>query len=88
MQQTDVENSIYKGYSLFTDPECTDLRHRNRGMVMANIIEDNIEDEIISYLGTALLIGYYTNIPDEDKLAAHKECEQALDRRGVKYREA
>ena len=55
---------------------------------MANIIEDNIEDEIISYLGTALLIGYYTNIPDEDKLAAHKECEQALDRRGVKYREA
>lgn len=88
LQQTDVETLNFKGYSLFTNPECKELRHRNRGVVMANIIEDNIEDSIISMRGTALLLGYFRNVPDREKSLAHAACEKALDERGVQYREA
>lgn len=85
MQQNVVDLNNFKGYSLFKEPECKELKHRNRGAIMANIIEDNIKDELVSMLGTSLLLGYFRHIPASERKLALDKCNTTLKERGVNY---
>lgn len=87
LQQHVEEVKNFKGYSLFKDVECEKLKHRNRGVVMANIIEDNLKGDIISNIGTASLIGYFRHIPAEERNLAYKVCSEELKLRGIRYKE-
>ena len=57
----------YKGFDLFHDIEDTLLRNRNRAVVLANIAEDNSRNRKVSPGGAGLIIGYFNNVPNEDK---------------------
>ena len=57
----------YKGFDLFHDIEDTPLRNRNRAVVLANIAEDNSRNRKVSPGGAGLIIGYFNNVPNEDK---------------------
>lgn len=83
MQQNAVEVNEYKGYSLFKEADCEKNRHRNRGVVMTNIIEDHTKEGKMSARGTATLIGYFNCIPPRDRLLAEKACSEMLVGRGV-----
>ena len=57
----------YKGFDLFHDIEDALLRNRNRAVVLANIAEDNSRNRKVSPGGAGLIIGYFNNVPNEDK---------------------
>ena len=59
----------FKGFSLFNDQE-EPLRSRNRGVVIANMAEDNMNKEkMINMKGAALMLGYLNQIPQEERAA-------------------
>ena len=57
----------YKGFALFNDVEDEALRTRNRAVVLANIADMNIKDKRINPKGASLLLGYFNQIPMEDR---------------------
>jgi len=57
----------YKGFCLFNDIEDTDLRIRNRAVVMANIAEANSKERKISANGMGLIMGYFNNVVKEER---------------------
>ena len=62
-----MENNEYKGFSLFKDQD-EPLRSRNRSVVLANIAEDNLtKEKKITPKGAALMIGYFNEIPKEER---------------------
>jgi len=65
-----MEQNNYRGYSLFNDQGQV-LRTRNRGVVLSNIAEDHLtEDKKITPKGAALLMGYFSSIPVEERKEA------------------
>lgn len=85
MQQNVADLNSFKGYSLFKEPECKVFKHRNRGAIMANIIEDNMKNELITAKGTATLLGYFKHIPASERKLALEACNSQLKQRGVNY---
>ena len=83
LQQKDVGMKEYKGYSLFKEAACEENRHRNRGVVMANIVEDHTQEGKMTARGTATLIGYFNQIPPRDRELANKKCADILVERGI-----
>jgi hypothetical protein len=62
-----MENNEYKGFSLFKDQD-EPLRSRNRGVILANIAEDNTtKDKKVTPKGAALMMGYFNEIPKEER---------------------
>jgi hypothetical protein len=57
----------YKGFCLFNDVEDDALRIRNRAVVLSNIAESNIKDKRINTKGVALILGYFNQIPMEER---------------------
>jgi hypothetical protein len=53
--------------SLFTDIEDEKIRNRNRGVVMLNIYEDHCKGSIVPAAGISSIIGYFKQIPDEER---------------------
>ena len=72
-----------KGYPLFFTGE--ELRHRNRGVVMANIIEDHTKDGIVSARGTATLLEYFRLIGPAERKMAMATLTATLEERGLTY---
>lgn len=60
-----MKNS-YKGFDLFNDVE-PELQRRNRAVILTNILEDNWEKGKVSVKGGALLLGYFNEIPEEQR---------------------
>lgn len=52
---------------------------------MANIIEDNMKNELITAKGTATLLGYFKHIPASERKLALEACNSQLKQRGVNY---
>lgn len=76
-----MENQ-YKGFSLFNDQD-EPLRTRNRAVILANIAEDNkTKDRKITPKGAALMIGYFAEIPNEERAALNKAFADTMNQRG------
>lgn len=72
------------GFSLFKEVEDRDLRCHNQGVIMANIIEDNLFDgDKLSGSATILLLKYFQAIPLEDKPIALMNSQSILTERGI-----
>jgi hypothetical protein len=61
-----VENE-YQGYSLFFDVEDTDLRARNRSIVMYNVYDDHSKNGVTSAKALPIMLGYLQKIPLEER---------------------
>lgn len=72
----------YKGFSLFNDQE-EPLRSRNRAVVIANIAEDNMtKEKRITPKGAALMMGYFTEVPAEERKALAEQFVVQMTERG------
>lgn len=73
----------FKGFSLFNDIDNRDLRSRNRAVLLANITEDNLtKNKRLTEKGTVLVLGYFTSIPEDERINVQIAYEQALRERG------
>ena len=82
----DVEKktaSDYLGYSLFNDIEAAPLRVKNRGTVLANMIEAGQIGNSIKHDATAVVIGYFREVPDAEKGETLRCMNQVLAERGI-----
>lgn len=77
-----MDKNEFKGYSLFNDVEDQALRNRNRAVIMANILEHNTKGMQVSPKGAALILGYFSNIPKEEREEVEKNFEQFAKERG------
>ena len=72
----------FKGFSLFIDQD-EPLRSRNRGVVIANMAEDNMNtDKMINMKGAALMLGYLNEVPQEERAATTAEFVKQMTERG------
>lgn len=74
----------YKGFSLFNDIEDVALRNRNRAVVMSNIAEDNTKSGLINAKGAGLVMGYFLNIPADDRDVVKTLWTEQMQQRGFK----
>jgi hypothetical protein len=75
--------SEYRGSSLFIDIEDATLRNNNRGAVLANMIEDGMSGTKIRHSATGDVIGYFANIPTEDRKEVLGCMETKLKERNI-----
>jgi hypothetical protein len=77
----------YKGYSLFDDVEDFSLKVKNRGVVMANIVDEHCHrsNGRVTPTGLALILGYFREVPVHERKATKIAFEQVLTERGIKY---
>jgi hypothetical protein len=72
------------GTRLFNDIEDVKLRDRNRGVVMANFYEDNMDkSKRMNQKGFNMLAAYYRAIPEDERPAAYNGMFVELCKRGI-----
>lgn len=74
-------NEVY-GYSLFNDVEDKQLQERNRAAVMSNIAETNYKNEKISEKGAAIIIQYFNQIPEGERMSLYNKFVSTMNERG------
>lgn len=73
----------FKGFELFNDITDEELKSRNRAVVLANISEDNkTKDKRINPKGVALIMGYFSNIPKEERKPVSLKYAEEMRKRG------
>ena len=72
----------YKGFSLFSDIDDTDLRNRNRAVVLANIAENNSRNQRIGPNGMGLILGYFNEVPVADRDDVKERFKVCMQQRG------
>ena len=77
--------STYNGYSLFNDIEDSSLKARNRGVVMANMMEDNLVGKKVSTKGMHHMLKYMSLIPLSDRGGAMDSLKARLKERHIDY---
>lgn len=77
-----MKNNNYKTLSLFNDIEDQALRTRNRAVILANISEQYTKDRKITAKGASLVIGYFNEVPDDEKKEVMAAYEQQMKERG------
>lgn len=77
-----IKPVTYKGFALFNDIEDYELRTRNRSVVLSNIVEDNTRDQRISPQGAALVLGYFSKIPSDEREDVQKAFKASMSRLG------
>lgn len=81
MQQLDDDKKSFNGYPTFIDVEDFELRAKNRGQIMCNIIDDHTEGSKMSARGAADLMEYCSLIPAHDKELAITHCKFIINSR-------
>lgn len=83
MKKENLMQNEFKGFSLFSDIEDVNLRTRNRAVVLANMAEDNkTPDKRITPKGVALMLGYFSLIPNEERNDCNAKFAQEMNDRG------
>lgn len=72
----------FKGFSLFNDIEDAILRTRNRAVVLANIADDHSRNRRINPKGLSLILGYFQEIPAEERAGVKDKFAQNMKERG------
>ena len=77
-------NSI-QGYPLFNDVEDKHTQRQNRAVILANIIEDNLQDEsgVVTQTGMLYSLQYWDEIPDEEKKVVYEMLKREVSGRGL-----
>lgn len=70
--------SEYKGFSLFNDVDDAVLRCFNRARVLTNIAEDHAENNRISPKGAMLILGYFGQIPMDERETLQAEFSKQM----------
>lgn len=72
-------------YPMFEDIENDELRARNRGVIMANIYEDNatVNGNKLTMEGTKAIVKYFTRIPLDERHMAREAFQNSLTERGI-----
>ena len=81
MRKKEERPDNFNGYPLFNDVEDFELRTRNRGIIMANIMEDNTTDGIVSSRGIKDVTGYYSKVPAHEMQAVYDQCTASMAER-------
>lgn len=79
-----TDKNTYKGFELFNDIEDFVLRTRNRAVVLANIAEDNAKNRLISPKGASLILGYFQQVPVEEREDVKIKFTTVMAERGFK----
>jgi hypothetical protein len=79
-----VQKDNYKGFALFNDIEDAELRNRNRGVVLANIAQDNMNGDVINAKGAMLVLGYFNQVPEYERSKVKKNFVDNMLSRGFK----
>ncbi len=74
-----------KGYSTFLDIQDDELRTRNQAVVLANIFEDNLKGNTISNEGAVVLLSYFREVPEVDRVAVFSKFKSFMEERGFTY---
>ena len=72
-------------YERFEDIKDSNLKARNRAIVMANIFEDNNKGEDITKEGAALLFGYFKSLPKVYLALTFEAFKSDMANRGYAY---
>jgi hypothetical protein len=72
----------YKGFCLFNDVENEVLKSRNRAVVLSNIAEANIKERRINSKGVALILGYFNQIPQDERTPVKERFKETMIERG------
>lgn len=77
-------NENYRGFNLFNDVEDVSLKNRNRAVVLSNIAVDYLskKTKMVSPKGASLILGYFQNIPDEDKADVQERFKENMFKNG------
>lgn len=80
---TNKEKSEYCGFSLFNDIEDGELKKRNRSVILANIAEQYLMPKTnkITTRGASLIIGYFRNIPLNEREALLSKFKETMKER-------
>lgn len=79
-----IKRIAYKGFNLFNDIEDYALKTRNRAVVLANLASDNSKSALISPKGAALILGYFQQIPEDERQDVKKAFSEAMISRGFR----
>jgi hypothetical protein len=74
--------NTYRGFDLFNDIEDEALRTRNRAVVLANMAEDHTKNRRINAKGSMLILGYFNEIPKEERAVVQKKFKEDMVQRG------
>jgi len=80
----EFKRTAYKGFCLFTDIPDYILKTRNRAIVLANLAQDNSEDQRINAKGAALILGYFQQIPTDEREDVKNKFTETMNERGFK----
>ena len=72
----------YKGFDLFDDIEDEALRTRNRAVVLANMVEDNTKNRLVTPKGAALILGYFNALLPADREVVRVKFMEFVTQRG------
>lgn len=73
----------YKGFCLFSDIDDVALRNRNRAVVLANMADDHKgPNRTINVKGASLILGYFQQVPEEDREAVKDLFQIQMKERG------
>lgn len=79
-----IKRNTFKGFELFNDITDRILRTRNRATVLANIAEDNSKSRLVSPKGAALVLGYFQQVPPEERDEVKAKFKECMIERGFK----
>jgi len=80
----EIKRTAYKGFFLFNDIEDYALKTRNRAVVLANIAEDNSQKRLISPKGASLILGYFQQIPSDEREDVKNKFSETMTERGYR----
>lgn len=79
-----IKRTAYKGFYLFNDIEDYILKTRNRAVVLANIAQDNSQSSLINAKGISLILGYFQQIPTDEREDVKIKFSETMLERGFK----
>lgn len=77
-----MANNEYKTISLFNDIEDAQLRNRNRAVILTNELERGFVKGKLTAKAAAFIMGYFSNIPEEDRREVKDKFVQFASDRG------
>lgn len=77
-----IKRTAYKGFCLFNDIPDYILKTRNRAVVLANLAEDNQQEGKINTKGAALILGYFQQIPTDEREDTKNKFVESMKERG------
>lgn len=73
----------FKGFSLFNDVEDTELRNRNRAVILTNIATSHTKNRKITPGGAGLIIRYFNLIPPHERQDVQSKFVDHMKREGM-----